>query len=300
MSTYSGGWKPGWPRKAPTIPAQADPKNPTASGQTYGPSPAGTLPQPKSSGSLPSLSPTPYNQGGPGVAGTPLPMDSIYNSQKAGIDTNLDQTLIGIGGERARAYSQFGYTANGEVDPTNPFSRAALLQRSYEQQSRGNNTSYAAQGQLYAGSYQNAIDQTDRGYAQSKYQLGTEFDSVLAGFNQREVDAKWQNTERTAGAQGEATYRALANRPEDPGLPAGAEGLPPELAKSILEGAPTFNDPAPGAVGTQAGWSDAETIKAFPLVEKTGPRAGMRYRVVRRSGGVKVRLYQDGEEVRIP
>lgn len=77
-------------------------------------------------------------------------------------------TVAGLLGERDRGLQDLGFTWNGDAnapsvafDPTNVFSRAALLQRTYRQAQAGNANSYAARGQFNSGAYQRQVANTN-------------------------------------------------------------------------------------------------------------------------------------------
>jgi hypothetical protein len=76
--------------------------------------------------------------------------------------------------DRGNINREYGFTANGGIDPSNPNSRAALLQRSYQQGQQGDNTSFASQGQLYSGAYQSQIDSRTQGYNTDRQRLQAE------------------------------------------------------------------------------------------------------------------------------
>lgn len=67
-------------------------------------------------------------------------------------------------GTTGRLGQEYGFDATGNIDPNNPYSRAALLQESYKRARTGNTNSYAASGHLYSGALQNAQDESTRQY----------------------------------------------------------------------------------------------------------------------------------------
>jgi hypothetical protein len=78
-----------------------------------------------------------------------------------GLTQTRDDTIGGLQQQRGAGLQEYGYTEDPNThaiafDPNNPYSQAALLRKHYQQAKTGNTTSYAAQGQLYAGSLQNA------------------------------------------------------------------------------------------------------------------------------------------------
>jgi hypothetical protein len=103
---------------------------------------------------------------------TPFPVDPAYDQQAAALKNSFNGSLADLDAQRTQTLLDYGYTGKFDdkgslvadslaFDPNNPFSKAALLQRHYQNAQRGNSTSYAARGQLYAGSLQNAIKETD-------------------------------------------------------------------------------------------------------------------------------------------
>ena len=82
----------------------------------------------------------------------------------------LTDTTAGLDRQGKEALDSYGYAGTfdpngvlsgvGEVNYANPFSRASLLKRSYDQGVRGNTNRMAARGQLYAGSLVNAQNDT--------------------------------------------------------------------------------------------------------------------------------------------
>lgn len=75
--------------------------------------------------------------------------------------------------------NDYGYDASGNVDPSNPYSQAALLQKHYQQSQRGNLNSYADRGQLYSGALQNAQDAAYGSFKQGEYGLKRDLNNQL-------------------------------------------------------------------------------------------------------------------------
>lgn len=80
-----------------------------------------------------------------------------------------------------------GYDAAGNpsgnyaVDPSDPFSKMSLLQRSYENTTRGTTNNYASSGQLYSGSLRNAQTNNSFNFEQGKDSLMKDFTDLLIG-----------------------------------------------------------------------------------------------------------------------
>ena len=65
----------------------------------------------------------------------------------------------------------YGINAQGQFDSTNPYAQAAVMKKRYDESVRGTNNSYAAAGQLYAGSRVNAQNTNDYSYGLGMDQL---------------------------------------------------------------------------------------------------------------------------------
>lgn len=76
-------------------------------------------------------------------------------------------------------HNDYGYDASGNIDPSNPYSQAAMLQKHYQQSQRGNLNSYADQGQLYSGALQNAQDAAYGSFKQGEYGLKRDLNNQL-------------------------------------------------------------------------------------------------------------------------
>lgn len=83
----------------------------------------------------------------------------------------------------------YGFTPEGAVDPNNPYSRAALLQRSYQDSVRGNTNSYAASGQLYSGALKNAQNRAFQNYDIGLDSLKRDLGRARAGVVKGQLDS---------------------------------------------------------------------------------------------------------------
>lgn len=179
-------------------------------------------PTPPAAPAAPAL--TPYS---PGVQGQ-------LDQESSGIAADLKSTVAGITQAEDRGANDYGFAVkykpdvgpNGErtvesfsVDPANPFSRAALLQRSYDNAKRTTTNSYAASGQLYAGSMQNAQNENARGFQQGDNSLRQAFADFVLGNETRRTDAVAAAGRSTTTAAGQALDRQMATTPVDPGKP---------------------------------------------------------------------------------
>lgn len=108
--------------------------------------------------------------------------------------------------------SEYGFDPSGGIDPRNPYSRAALARRQYQDSQRGAMNSYAAQGQLYSGAYRNAQDTTARNYDVTLDSLKKGLQGDLAGITKGKVDRYSQYGVGLDEAKFDALIKALGGR----------------------------------------------------------------------------------------
>ena len=101
----------------------------------------------------------------------------------------------------------------GFDDASNPFNRAAMLQRSYTESRTRATNSYASQGQLYSGALQNAQDQNRFGYDKGHDSLRRDYNSQLAALKSRRAQIQAEAEQRRVDAEYERVNAAVANRP---------------------------------------------------------------------------------------
>lgn len=137
-------------------------------------------------------------------------VDSIYNSTIGRLRQQREDTYTQLGYQDRRTANDYGFkvdfhghTADAipEFDPTNPFSKMALLQRSFEQTKNGDNTGFAANGQLFSGAYGRQREETQHGFDVNKDSLVKAFQDAINGSNQQRFAAEqaYGNGESDAG-----------------------------------------------------------------------------------------------------
>lgn len=150
----------------------------------------------------------------------PPPPDSAYNDQVANIDTQAANAKAGYAGQAKNLISDYGFQQDPNdqfkfvavVDPNNPFSRAALLQKSFQTAKAGYGNSYAARG-LGSSGAANAAQQ----FASNQYQQG--YDSLTKGLTSGlgQLSTANQNVDSEAQAKKLDAYGSwLSRRPEAP------------------------------------------------------------------------------------
>lgn len=129
-----------------------------------------------------------------------------------------DDTIAGLNDQQNQALMGAGYNASFDpagnlsgltFDPTNPFSRAALLKRSYDQAQQTTNTSMAAAGQLYSGANQRAHNQNTFGYQQGSDALQGGLTATLREIIRRRLAAKTGANNAATNIDDNAVIRAV-------------------------------------------------------------------------------------------
>lgn len=176
----------------------------------------------------------------PASAGTspgagPPPPDPQYDAAVAIAQRNRDARLAALSGQRAQTLNEYGFTpqtdAAGNVtaiafDPTNHFSRAALMKKAWNQKRAGATNSYAARGQLYAGSLQNAQDDANRGELQSDDALKRALLAFIAANTSAGTTARTDYENSVAQAEGDRLARVADNPLYEPSGPGETPAAP--------------------------------------------------------------------------
>ena len=180
--------------------------------------------------------------------GNPAP-DSLYTTQKQNNQTAYEAAMAKIAAQRASTASEYGFDANtgaaaDNVDVSNPFSRAAMLNRSYAQNQAASSNSYANRGLLTSGAYASAVGEDARGYAQGTNALQSEFAQRLADFRNSETDSQTSLQTGNTGAYGELMGRRMQQDAAvtDPTPSPAAPAAPPSVndALGLPGGSPTL------------------------------------------------------------
>jgi hypothetical protein len=176
-----------------------------------------TAPAPAASGGSGGGSPAPAAPQGFTVQPSTLPPDPVYQAAISALQGTEANTLAGLTQQRGAYLSSAGYTEDPTThaisfDPNNPYSQAALLRQHYQQAKTGNTNSYAAAGQLYAGSLQNAQNATTDSYNASDNALTNAVINFLASNTNAQTGV--QNAYDTGAGQALAT--SVQNAPNNP------------------------------------------------------------------------------------
>lgn len=159
----------------------------------------------------------------------PLPFSGAFETTVSGLEKTREQRLSDIAGRRLATQQQFGFE-----DQSNPFARAAMLQRQFQQQQARTLNQAARTGQLFAGSFGRArerdVFESERGLDEAL----REFQAELGGLSREELAAQTDFTEGLTAAQTKRLEQALKDRPtpeEAPPRPPAAQAFLKSLQK---------------------------------------------------------------------
>jgi hypothetical protein len=211
----------------------------------------------------PVASATPAAPATPQYSLSALPPDASYDAAVAALQRQRDDQLAQLVQQRASTLLDYGFTEgpNGTlaVDPSNPFSKAAMAKRAFDTQHRSTGQSMAAGGQLYSGAFQNAQDLVSRNQLQSQDQMQKALGAFLVRNTQGRTQALTGYETAAQQAYGDRVGRFQSNPLYDPasldsgtpaGTPAASTGTPAAAAAK-----PAVRKPKrPKSVGVSA-WS---------------------------------------------
>lgn len=105
------------------------------------------------------------------------------------------QTLAGIDDQERSLGIAYGLGQYGADIASNPYSRAAMLQRSYNQNQRASLNTMAARGQLYSGATQNAANTNASNYRSAYDSLSKDFGARTQALTNSRVQADQQKAD---------------------------------------------------------------------------------------------------------
>lgn len=114
-----------------------------------------------------------------------LPPDPVYDASEAAARSNRDTSLAGLSQQRTGQLIGYGYSedpVSGALafNPLDPFSKASLLKKTYDQSRARTAQSMGSTGGLYAGAFQQGQDIVNRGQVQGEDALQRSLTSWLA------------------------------------------------------------------------------------------------------------------------
>lgn len=169
------------------------------------------------------------------------PVNPQFGSDVNAATLNRDTTLQQNDAAREQLGSQYGFgvdaSGNAIDDHSNPYSRAAALQTAHDNAVRGTNTSYAANGQLYAGSRINAQNYNETQALKGRDALIREFMAARTGLANSDTGAT--NAYLNAIGQANANNTQFAiDHPPDVAATATLQGTPGATSKASFKTVP--------------------------------------------------------------
>lgn len=177
-------------------------------------------------GPLGLLAPKPPMAAPPRPATPPRPApDPVLQQRQVSLNTAYQDALGRINYDEGRIKQEYGFD-----DLSNPFSRARLLQRSYQERQAGTKNSMAARGMLYSGARLNQERLDTRAYDQAYDGLRRNYDDQLQSILDRRLSARRARDDGNIDALGESRDRQLEQRPDPTTLPPETAPAPPRPA----------------------------------------------------------------------
>jgi hypothetical protein len=130
----------------------------------------------------------------------------------AGAHNKYANTITNLGVKKTATEQDYGLTQGYNDYQSNPYSRAALLEQTFQKAQRGTGNSYASSGQLYAGSLDNAYSANRGARDQEHDSLEKQYRNALQELRDEEVNAKNEEIDAINGAG----WARLQRAEEDP------------------------------------------------------------------------------------
>lgn len=140
---------------------------------------------------------------------TPPAYSSEYETTVGKLNRDLASAQSDITGREQAVEQQYGFN-----DQSNPFSRANLLHRNFQQQTLANTNSFAAQGQLYSGALSSAQGSTRYGYEQDNDAALRDYQAELSELARLRMGAQTTYDEGLLAAEAARLEAGLQDRPE--------------------------------------------------------------------------------------
>jgi hypothetical protein len=146
-----------------------------------------------------------------------MPWDVGAANSEAGALNKRNNSMAGLQSGWQRSQQEFGLEGPWADYASNPYSRAALLQRSYDSAKRG--TTNSAGHNLYAGSFINAQNQNTHQFDLGRDELQKGYDQTHAEYIASQQGAENEYGESIAQAGWDRVNAGLNSEPEP--MPAG-------------------------------------------------------------------------------
>lgn len=162
--------------------------------------------------------PAPQARAAQEPVGQHMEPDALYNNVVDLADRKQTQRLGELSGQERELKFEFGID-----DPTNPFSRAEGLKRSYLARQKAVSAGLASQGQLYSGAHERAVSRTRRQEEEARAELRRAYESGINTIGSARAGVKFETEEQKQ--QAFEDWLARAPRPD---VPVMEEDLPVE------------------------------------------------------------------------
>jgi hypothetical protein len=198
------------------------------------------------------------------------PFDAALTQANDAADLGYGNSLAVIDQAPGALRRQYGYTDTGDIDPNNPFGKAQLLQRSYDQAQKGNTNSYAARGQLYSGALQRRKNEDQFNYQANDALMRGQYGSDMANVAGQRAAA----TNAWTSARSNNFWNWAQGQTDKRNAQAAAPAAPAASPAALAGPASTVSDTQPyGSPGS--GVADSSDKLRTALGE--GPRPGGTY-----------------------
>lgn len=134
----------------------------------------------------------------------PPPFDAELEARRSAANQRRTTLLADSNVDIKQASQEYGFGFNmatgaiGGFDPTNPFSQAALLMKARKERDKGENTSYASQGQFGSSAYAAAKKETGYQYDKGYDTLRRGFQDYVKNYLRRQRDIRTVGIEELA------------------------------------------------------------------------------------------------------
>jgi hypothetical protein len=187
----------------------------------YVPRPAPKQPQTPPAAAPAPAPPKPY---------AAAPWDSAEQFSNANADTKYNNALLNAGYKKSAYETEYGLDPGYNDYKANPYSRAALLEQTYQRANRATGTSLGAAGQLYSGASQNAETYNREHNSQERNSLESAYRRALQGVTEEEAGALTTREDEKQAAKWKAIELAGNAELEPEASPAGNSGGGPGSA----------------------------------------------------------------------
>lgn len=138
------------------------------------------------------------------------PWNGQYETSLAQANNNLNLANNQIATQEQQVVNTYGFN-----NPNDPFARANMIQRNFQNAQRGTGNNYAAAGQLYAGSLSNAREIDRNNFEQSWNQAQVDQQQALDDLKSRRLGAQNDYQNAVLNAEGQRLEDSLS-QPSDP------------------------------------------------------------------------------------